>query len=233
MNRSHDGSAGRPAPEGEELSEPARDAAGTDGSERALLRRIAAADREAFRQLYYKYYGRLGRFLSRVIRNRDDAEEVIQDTLMIVWQHADDFRGTSRVSTWIFGIAYRCALNSLRKSATRSRLLAPELEGVEPAVEDAARATEEGQLLDLGLSTLPPEQRLVVVLAYCIGHSCEEIATIADCPVNTVKTRMYYARRKLREVISASEGPPSGLADETDSTSDEATGQDSELLQHT
>ena len=111
--------------------ERAHDSGGADAGERALLRRIAAADREAFRQLYYKYYARLGRFLSRVIRNHDDAEEVIQDTLMIVWQHADNFRGTSRVSTWIFGIAYRRALNSLRKSAARSRVLVPELEGVE------------------------------------------------------------------------------------------------------
>lgn len=134
---------------------------------------------------------------------------------MIVWQHADDFRGTSRVSTWVFGIAYRRALNSLRRSARRSRVLVPEVEGPEPLVEDVARQTEERQLLDLGLSSLPPEQRLVMVLAYCVGHSCEEIATIADCPVNTVKTRMYYARRKLRDVISAAAVPSTSLEEAT------------------
>jgi len=212
MERSRDGRGAQSVEDRKQSSEPANDSAGTDAGERALLRKIAAADREAFRQLYYKYYGRLARFLSRVIRNHDDAEEVIQDTLMVVWQHADDFRGTSRVSTWIFGIAYRCALNSLRRSATRSRLLVPELEGVVPIAEDVTRETEERQLINLGLERLPPEQRLVIVLAYCVGHSCEEIAAIAECPVNTVKTRMYYARRKLRDVISASEAPPARSA---------------------
>lgn len=227
MDRSGDGA--RSVQGGNQPSEPARDSVGTDAGERALLRRIAAADREAFRQLYYKYYARLGRFLSRVIRNHDDAEEVIQDTLLIVWQSADSFRGTSRVSTWIFGIAYRRALNTLRKSAARSRVLVPELEGVEQSVEDVSRETEVRQLLNLGLSSLPPEQRLVIVLAYCVGHSCEEIAEIADCPVNTVKTRMFYARRRLRQAISASEGPPtSDAAEEGELTSDEYAAQDSE-----
>lgn len=225
MDRSPDGRGALSVQHGTELSEPASNSAGADAGERALLQRIAAADREAFRQLYYKYYSRLGRFLSRVIRNHDDAEEVIQDTLMTVWQHANDFRGTARVSTWIFGIAYRRALNSLRKSAARSRVLVPELEGLEQAVEDVSRETEERQLLNIGLSSLAPEQRLVVVLAYGIGHSCEEIAAIADCPVNTVKTRMYYARRKLRDVISASAMPPN--------SSVATTVADSELPQDT
>ena len=146
-----------------------------------------------------------------------------------MWQSADSFRGTSRVSTWIFGIAYRRALNTLRKSAARSRVLVPELEGVEQSVEDVSRETEVRQLLNLGLSSLPPEQRLVIVLAYCVGHSCEEIAEIADCPVNTVKTRMFYARRRLRQAISASEGPPtSDAAEEGELTSDEYAAQDSE-----
>ncbi|HSE13344.1 MAG TPA: RNA polymerase sigma factor, partial [Rudaea sp.] len=61
-------------------------------------------------------------------------------------------------------------------------------------------------LLDRALATLPPEQRLVVELTYCLGHSCEEIATITDCPVNTVKTRMFHARRKLRELLPGLSG---------------------------
>ncbi|HUI61305.1 MAG TPA: RNA polymerase sigma factor [Steroidobacteraceae bacterium] len=205
MDRSHDRRGALPVED--RLGASTNNVGGTDEGERALLRRVAAEDREAFRQLYSKYHGRLVRFLSRVIRDPDDAEEVIQDTLMIVWQHAEDFRGTSRVSTWIFGIAYRRALNALRRSATRSRVLVPEGEGVEGSVEDVSKETEERQLVELGLSSLPPEQRLVMVLAYGVGLSCEEIAAIADCPVNTVKTRMYYARRKLREVISASAVP--------------------------
>jgi RNA polymerase sigma-70 factor (ECF subfamily) len=124
-----------------------------------------------------------------------------------VWQHAGDFRGASRVSTWIFGIAYRCALNCLRRSAARSRVTTGELEGQEGFTEDATRATEQQQLLDFGLARLPAEQRLVLVLAYRMEYSCAEIAAIIECPVNTVKTRMFHARRKLHQILSAAALP--------------------------
>jgi len=179
-----------------------------DDDECALLRHISNGDPSAFRELYFRYHGRLARFLSRVTRDRDDVEEVINDTLLIVWQHAGDFRGASRVSTWIFGIAYRCALKSVRRASARSRVSAHASQQAEELVEDAARGTEVRQLLDIALSALPPEQRLALVLAYCMGYSCEEIAAIAGCPVNTVKTRMFHARHKLRATISAFDVPP-------------------------
>jgi RNA polymerase sigma-70 factor, ECF subfamily len=179
-----------------------------DDNERALLRRISHADRDAFQQLYVRYHAPLTRFLSRVTRDRGDVEETINDALLIVWQQAGTFRGASRVATWIFGIAYRCALEAVRRSSARSRLSALALQHSEEFVEDDARGTEDRQLLDTALSSLPPEQRLVLVLAYCMDYSCEEIAQIAECPVNTVKTRMFYARRKLRAIISASDELP-------------------------
>src|SRR5580704_8016998 len=167
----------------------------SDDPDRDLLLRISRADREAFRRLYLAYHGRLTRFLARVTRNYGDVEEVINDTFLIVWRRAGDFRGASRVSTWIFGIAYRCALKAIRRSTIRSRAAALVLQHGEPIVEDAAKRTEDRQLLDLGLSRLPPKQRLVFTLAYCMDYSCEEIAAIVECPVNTVKSRMWQARR--------------------------------------
>jgi RNA polymerase sigma-70 factor (ECF subfamily) len=178
-----------------------------DEGDRDLLRRIRCADRRAFEQLYLGYHKRLVKFLFRVIRRHEDLEEVINDAFLIVWQHAGDFRGASRVSTWIFGIAYRCALKAIRRSTVRLRGAALDDQDGEAAVEDAARETEDRQLLDLGISCLPPEQRLVFVLAYCMDHSCEEIAAIVACPVNTVKSRMWHARRKLRTIISAAAEP--------------------------
>src|SRR5580704_4970295 len=121
----------------------------SDDPDRDLLLRISRADREAFRRLYLAYHGRLTRFLTRVTRNYGDVEEVINDTLLIVWQRAGDFRGASRVSTWIFGIAYRCALKYIRKSAARSRAAALEFQDGVAAVEVATRGTEERQLLEL------------------------------------------------------------------------------------
>jgi RNA polymerase sigma-70 factor (ECF subfamily) len=178
-----------------------------DDGDRHLLLRISCADREAFERLFFDYHKRLVRFLCRVIRRYEDLEEVINDTFLIVWQRAGDFRGASRVSTWIFGIAYRCALKAIRRSTIRSRAAALVLQHGEPIIEDAAKRTEDRQLLDLGLSRLPPEQRLVFTLAYCMDYSCEEIAAIVECPVNTVKSRMWQARRKLRTIICAAAAP--------------------------
>jgi RNA polymerase sigma-70 factor (ECF subfamily) len=178
-----------------------------DDGDRHLLHRISCADRDAFERLFLDYHKRLVRFLCRVIRRDEDLEEVINDTFLIVWRRAGDSRGASRVSTWIFGIAYRCALKAIRRSTIRSRAAALVLQHGEPIVEDAAKRTEDRQLLDLGLSRLPPEQRLVFTLAYCMDYSCEEIAAIVECPVNTVKSRMWQARRKLRTIICAAAAP--------------------------
>ena len=170
-----------------------------DDGDRNRLRRISCADRGAFEQLYHDYYNRLARFLTRVTRNKDDREEVINDAMLVVWQHAGEFRGASRVSTWIFGIAYRCALKSIRRSRLWSRATELEFEDADAMVADSAGQTEDRQLLDIALARLPPKQRLVFILAYSMEFSCEEISAIVKCPVNTVKTRMLHARRKLQD----------------------------------
>lgn len=183
--------------------------AGADSPQRADLRdrelifRVARADREAFRELYLAYHRRLARFLTRLLRRREDAEEVISETLWIVWQRAGDFRDASRVSTWIIGIAYRRALKMIRRAATRQRALLMESTDGESFTADATQATADRQLLERGLAQLPLEQRLVIELTYYMDRSCEEIAQIMDCPVNTVKTRMFNARRKLKAILVA------------------------------
>jgi RNA polymerase sigma-70 factor (ECF subfamily) len=172
--------------------------------ERELLRRVSAGDRDAFRELYLRYHRRLARFLTRLLHRYEDAEEVINDTLWIVWQRAGEFRNASRVSTWIMGIAYRRALNMLRRATTHDRAMRLEIADNEATASDSAQALEERQLLDAGLAQLPLEQRLVLEFTYYMDHSCEEIAEIMECPVNTVKTRMFNARRKLRVILKDS-----------------------------
>ena len=182
--------------------------------ERALLARIAGGDRDAFRDLYLRYHRRLGRFLSRVTRGREDAEEVINDTLWIVWQRAGEFRNASRVSTWIMGIAYRRALKLIRRAATHARVVSMESREAESVEMDVLEVADRQQSLERALATLPVEQRLVLEFTYYLDHSCDEIAEIMECPVNTVKTRMFHARRKLRLLLA--EEFPDGLGGRRD-----------------
>ena len=168
-----------------------------------LLGRIAGHDGAALKELYFLYHRRLARFLTRLTTRTEVAEEIINDTFWVVWQRAGDFRGASLVSTWILGIAYRRALKALQR--LRPRLTAED-EGSEPSEEPWQHA-ELSEWLSVALARLPREQRTVLELAYTLGHSCEEIATIMECPVNTVKTRMYHARRKLKVLLEALAGP--------------------------
>ena len=174
-----------------------------DAADRELLRRTAARDRDAFRSLYVAYHRRLARFLLRLTRQFDVAEEIINDTMWVVWQRAADFHGDSRVSTWVMGIAYRRALKTLRRANLQARWIefdnSADYNDQGSAVDGADRA----ELVTRALAALPLEQRLVLELTYYLGHSCAEIAEITDTPVNTVKTRMFHARRKLRSLLPA------------------------------
>jgi len=172
-----------------------------------LLRAITRHDRAAFRELFLIYHRRLARFLMRVTSQHDLIEEIINDTLWTVWQKAADFRGASRVSTWIVGIAYRRALKTLRQAKLARNVDSSELHAAAEAGEMQVH-DDDREWLQLALSELPLEQRLVLEFAYLMGHSCEEIAEIMRCPVNTVKTRMFHARQKLRLSLPRLAGLP-------------------------
>jgi len=173
-----------------------------------LIARIGAGDRKAFEELYNLYHRRMARFLTRLTRRYDIAEEVINDTFWVVWRKARTFRGDSQPSTWILGIAYRKARNAFRSSAR----LAHQNLAAEPAPltsEAPADIEELRDWLGRALAQLPVEQRLAVQLCYELGHSCEEIAAIMNCPVNTVKTRLFHARAKLKTLLPQLASPAS------------------------
>jgi RNA polymerase sigma-70 factor (ECF subfamily) len=176
----------------------------------ALLVAIAAGDRRALEELYLSFHRRLARFLSRFTSRYENVEEIINDTFMVVWQSAKDFRNASQVSTWIIGIAYRTALKSFRRQ--KNHAAAQSLEDYPEQTVDPTFDAELNDWLNHGLSRLQMEQRLTLELAYHMGHSLEEIAAITDCPVGTVKARMFHAREKLRQYLPALSGGPAGLS---------------------
>jgi RNA polymerase sigma-70 factor (ECF subfamily) len=167
--------------------------------DRALLRRIADRDRSAFEALYSEYHRRLARFLGRLTQRQDLIEEAVNDTLWVVWQKAPEFRGASAPSTWIMGIAWRCALKALRRAGHPGEPLSETDAGM--ATPASTDDQERHDWILSGLKHLPLEQRTALELAYYLGHSCEEIAQIMDCPVSTVKARMFHARVKLRNLL--------------------------------
>ena len=175
--------------------------AGTDDDrDWQLMIRVAAQDREAFKQLYQIYHRRLSRFLMRLTRQPEIAEEIINDTLWVVWRKAPEFRHGSMVSTWIFGIAFRRGLKTLQRQPPSASDFSTEAE-LEAVGDEADPSGERSDWLERALAQLPVNQRAALELSYYLGHSCEEIAQIMDCPVSTVKTRMHKARQKMKLLL--------------------------------
>jgi RNA polymerase sigma factor (sigma-70 family) len=166
-----------------------------------LLQRVSERDRRAFELLYRVYYRRLTRFLEQMTRRSQLVEEIVDDTMLVVWRKAGTFNGASRVSTWIFAIAYRKALKALRRAAEPTRI---PWDG-EPSSADGPETVlierESRNRLRRALAGLSAEQRAVVELTYYHGYAYREIAQIVRCPVDTVKTRMFHARRKLKVLL--------------------------------
>jgi RNA polymerase sigma factor (sigma-70 family) len=167
-----------------------------------LIALVADGDMPAFRELYGRYHPRLTRFLLNVVRRPQIVEEVLDDTLMVVWERARTFKGESKLSTWIFAIAYRKAMKAMR------RLDEPvEDHGAETRASDAVGPDEEWgrkrlhEVIRSAMLKLSPEHCAVVDLTYYHELGYREIAEILDCPVDTVKTRMFYARRHLKRAL--------------------------------
>ena len=190
--------------DGPQLSTGQRDTA-ADSRDVELLERVAGGDREAFRELYAGYYHAVLRFIYRITGQLESAQEGVNDVMLVVWRSCSRFERKSKVATWIMGIAYRKGLKLLSNSKRwDERFKAGTIEEWnEPSAPDG-ELSNRGDLRDLlehGMRQLPPQQRAVVELTYFYGYSYEEIANIVDCPVNTVKTRMFHARANLKMLL--------------------------------
>jgi RNA polymerase sigma-70 factor (ECF subfamily) len=179
-------------------------------SDSELLIAIAAGNRRALDELYLCYQLRLARFLSRFRQCPENVEEIINDTFMVVWRNANDFRWASAVSSWIFGIAQRTALRSIRRQKKHS--VTRGFDECQEQTVDPVLETEVQDWVMHGLNRLPYEQRLALELACHMGHSVLEIAEMTGAPVGTVKARMFHARRKLRQHLPTLGGGISELS---------------------
>jgi RNA polymerase sigma-70 factor (ECF subfamily) len=177
-------------------------ARGSNAAELLLLDKVRRGDRGAFEALYRVYHPRLTRFLMRLVRRPQLVEEALNDTLMVVWQRPDSFHGGSKLSTWIFAIAYRKAMKALgRFDDPREDLEGFERADEGPGPEENSAGVLRRDLLARAMDELSPAHRAVVDLTYYHELDYNEIARILDCPVGTVKTRMFHARRQLRRIV--------------------------------
>jgi RNA polymerase sigma-70 factor (ECF subfamily) len=183
------------------LHTPARDTS----SDEMLIRRIASGEQLAMRSLFARHQTRLYRWLMRIVRNETLAEDLLSDVFLDVWQKATSFEGRSSVSTWLMAIARYKAL-----SARRRRTDAPLDEETASTIADPADNPEivllnknRGELLRRSLATLSPEHGEVIDLVYYHEKSVKEVAEIVGIAEATVKTRMFYARKKLADLVKA------------------------------
>ena len=172
-----------------------------------LIAEIAAGNRLAMRNLYVRHERRVFRFIMRMVGDRCLAEEVLSEVFFDVWKKAGRFEGRSSVSTWLLGIARHKALTAAATKSRPSESLdgAAAMNIVDPTADpdEAMLSHERGTLLRRCLGALSPEHREIIDLVYYQEKSIKEIADLLGIPDNTVKTRMFYARKRLAALVEA------------------------------
>jgi RNA polymerase sigma-70 factor (ECF subfamily) len=176
---------------------------GQGTSDEALISAIAAGDQPAMHVLYIRHSVRVYRFVLRLTNDSSLAEDLVSEVFIEVWRRADGFKGQSQVSTWLLAIARYKALSALRSRSDEqlddemATAIADPTEDVETTVDKRDRSA----IIQHCLSQLSPLHREVIDLVYYHEKSVDEVAQIVGAPVNTVKTRMFYARRRMENLL--------------------------------
>ena len=171
----------------------------------ALLHSIAGGDKHAMRILFARHRVRIYRFLLRLVSDESTAEDLVNEVFLDVWRQAGRFANRSSVSTWLMAIARFKAL-SVRRRRTEAELDEKIASTIADPADDPEIVLEkknQGELLRQALMNLSPDHREVIDLVYYHEKSVEEVAQIVGVPSATVKTRMFYARKKLAEMVAA------------------------------
>jgi RNA polymerase sigma-70 factor (ECF subfamily) len=179
---------------------------GEGPSDVALLQQVAGGDRAAFTELYRRLQRPLFGYLMKLVRDREMVEDVLSETLLEVWRQAARFEGRSSVNTWVFSIAHHRAVSRLRRKRETAldEESAAAIEDQAPKPDQRAVDSDMSRLLTALMERLSFQHREILHLAYYQEFSVQEIADALDLPPNTVKTRMFYARQRLKVLLQQS-----------------------------
>jgi RNA polymerase sigma-70 factor (ECF subfamily) len=174
-------------------------------SDESLIKRIAGGDKLAMQVLYARHHVRVFRFVARLVRDESLAEDLISEVFLDVWRHSGRFEERSAVSTWLMSIARFKALSARRRRIDAELDDKIEATMADPADDPAVTLEKKnrGELLRHALTKLSAEHREIIDLVYYHEKSVDEAAKIIGIPSATVKTRMFYARKKLGEWLQA------------------------------
>jgi len=174
-------------------------------SDDVLIGRIATGDRLAMQVLFARHHVRVYRFVLRLVRDESVAEDLISEVFLDVWRQAGRFEGRSQVSTWLLAIARFKALSALRRRSDEELddETAQAIEDTSDDPEVALDKKDKSAAIRKCLQKLSAEHREIIDLVYYHEKSVEEVAKIVGIPENTVKTRMFYARKRLAELLKA------------------------------
>lgn len=171
-----------------------------------LIKACVPNNEEAFAILYQRYEKRVFQYLMTIMNEANLAEETLVEVMLALWKGLNSFQGQSKVSTWIFGIAHHKAVDALRKVTSQQRGRMP-LEDIVENTESNENPLNEAQhkrmaaLTNQGLMTLSQDHREILHMAFYEELSYSEIAALLDIPVNTVKTRVHYAKQQLKKSL--------------------------------
>jgi RNA polymerase sigma-70 factor (ECF subfamily) len=175
------------------------------GEDRALMARIAAADKLALKRLFLRHQTRIFRFIRRIVRNEAVAEELTNEVFLDVWLHAKSYEGRASVVTWLLTLAHNRSVSALRKrrdeawDEDEARHIPDQADDAEVTVQKA----DKGRLLRQCLDALAPDQREIMDLVYYHERSIAEVSAILGMPEGTVKTKMFNARKRLSALLQA------------------------------
>lgn len=174
-------------------------------SDEVLIGRIANGDRLAMQVLFARHHVRVFRFVLRLVREEATAEDLISEVFLDVWRQAGRFEGRSAVSTWLLAIARFKALTVLRRKPEQEldEEMAAAIEDTSDTPDVTLEKKDKGEAIRQCLNSLSAEHREIIDLVYYHEKSVEEAAEIVGIPEATVKTRMFYARKKLAELLKA------------------------------